>query len=237
MNDKTMQNDQTTNQPNPTSMSPEDSSATQVGQEQTSEEIVNDTAMAQAISEAEPEIEEPEESTEVPHGTEEENLEADTEAEPQEIVLTKADDSLLTDADNEEVKAFAVENNLNSEQAQGLLAQRESFFKEGQNRLMKNIEAQSEAQKKELLAMEAFSTDEAKAESFLGIKKVVDQFGDDEFKALMNTGFGNSPAVARLLLNISKAMGSDTIEGKAATPKPKEKTVHEKMYPHFFENS
>lgn len=67
--------------------------------------------------------------------------------------------------------------------------------------------------------------DQVKADKELGTpenlataKNVIDTFGDDEIRGLLNSsGMGNHPAVVRLMLKIGKAISEDTfVRGKAA---------------------
>lgn len=57
-----------------------------------------------------------------------------------------------------------------------------------------------------------------KAENLATAKTVIDTFGDDEIRSLLNsTGMGNHPAVVRLCLKIGKAISEDTfVRGKQA---------------------
>lgn len=56
-----------------------------------------------------------------------------------------------------------------------------------------------------------------KPENLATAKTVIDTFGDDEIRTLLNdTGMGNHPAVVRLCLKIGKAISEDTFaRGKA----------------------
>ena len=57
-----------------------------------------------------------------------------------------------------------------------------------------------------------------KPENLATAKNVIDTFGDDEIRSLLNdTGMGNHPAVVRLCLKIGKAISEDTfVRGKPA---------------------
>ena len=58
-------------------------------------------------------------------------------------------------------------------------------------------------------------------EALAAMRSVVDKFGGDELKSMLNaTGMGNHPVVARFIHNISKAMSEDRIVGKQAGEAP-----------------
>jgi hypothetical protein len=50
-----------------------------------------------------------------------------------------------------------------------------------------------------------------KPEALAAARKVIDKFGDDELKAVLNTtGYGNHPALVRLMHKVGQAMSEDT---------------------------
>lgn len=67
-------------------------------------------------------------------------------------------------------------------------------------------------------------------ESLAAATKVIEKFGDDNLKALLNTTkFGNHPAFFRFTTAIAKAISDDAFVG--GRPAPPQKTAAQRMYP------
>lgn len=162
-------------------------------------------------------------------------------SEPKTVVpdvyeLTLPKDSLLNPARLTEVSEFAKANKLTNEVAQAVL-ERESA----------NIAAYVDASKKQaeeaFVKMQSDWTNELKNDKEYGgdnfaknaelSKRVVDRFGDDQFKKdLQESGFGNHPGFNRLMAKIGKGMSEDNFVPGGAPPASKErKSTADVFYP------
>jgi hypothetical protein len=71
-----------------------------------------------------------------------------------------------------------------------------------------------------------------KDENQAAARKVVQEYGSDEFRALLNSsGMGNHPEVVRFVLNISKRMGEDSvIRSRGDSPAPRARDYASVLY-------
>ena len=131
--------------------------------------------------------------------------------EGEEIVISKPDESLLSDADMESIAAYS--------KAQGLSKEAEQKLVEYQSGVLgKHADEQMTAHERQVSGW----SEECKVDKEIGgenyeksvelAKRVVHKFGSDKFlESLNETGFGNNPEVVRCFARIGQAMASDTL--------------------------
>lgn len=146
--------------------------------------------------------------------------------EKYDFVLPK--DSMLSQGRVDKIAAYAKEQGLSQEQAQGLL-NRESeavseyqgglneAHKQGGSEWTKRIDAYEAA----IVADKEVGGQAAKESAELA-KRVISRFATDELKQQLDaTGFGSHPELVRLFVRIGKSMGEDAlvIPGKTGAAK------------------
>lgn len=149
-----------------------------------------------------------------------------TEAKPTEEVVYdfKAPEGIELDAASlDEFKAIAKDLKLPKDAAQkvvDLAAKREQARAEA---FAKQVEDWANTVKAD--------PELGKAENLAAARKVVDAFGDDEIKSLLNsTGMGNHPAVVRFMVKASKLISEDRIVTGKADAEPARKDPASILY-------
>lgn len=129
----------------------------------------------------------------------------------------------LDAASADEFKAIAKELNLSKDAAQkvvDLAVRREQARAEAFTKQVEDWAAQVKA-----------DPEMGKPENLAAARKVIETFGDDETKSLLNsTGMGNHPALVRFVLKISKAISEDKYLAGKDTSEPAKKDPASILY-------
>jgi hypothetical protein len=161
---------------------------------------------------------------------------AATVDEFEEYELNLFEGSSLTEEDLNEIAAEASRLNLNKEDAEKLLHLKDAAFKKGISLKEQEYTAKIEKARKEIENDPDFVGDK-KEQSFASISRAVQQFGDPELIALLNTpDVGNNLVIAKFLKRIGDAIAPDNLPGKgvAAAPTEKNSQTLQSWYPEFF---
>lgn len=195
--------------------------------EQTQESSIEDKLYnnqdAEAKAETQEEVKEQEPVKEEPVA------ESKEEAKEEIQYKIELEESVLEEAQLEEIANFAKEQGFSNELA-NKIAQRE-------NALLSNfMDAQEKSHEKmvndwaaEIEADKDFGR-EAFKDNVNNAHKVINRFASEEFKEILNSsGYGNHPELFKTFAKIGKAMANDeTVFGGNAAPK--EKTIEELFY-------
>jgi hypothetical protein len=146
---------------------------------------------------------------------------------PEKYDLKLSEGSLLDPSVLGKIETYAKELKLTQEQATAVLAEREeavaSFVEERKATWMKETQADKEIGGEGLKNNLELSS------------RVLERFGSPELKAeLDRSGYGNSPAVIRLLTRIGKAMSDDQLVSKG-TQGAGRPPIEERLYPNHKE--
>jgi hypothetical protein len=143
---------------------------------------------------------------------------------PESYDLKLSEDSYLNAKSLEQVTDFAKKNGLSNEEAQAIV-DREN------ERIATYVDEQSNQWQKDWEADKEIGGAEFKKNVELA-KRVVDRFGDADLKkGLERFGYGNHPALGRMLVKIGKAMAEDSLVIPGAAPKePERKSTAEIFY-------
>jgi len=161
---------------------------------------------------------------------------ATNESEEYEIELS--DDSPLSEEDLNEIAAEASRLNLSKEDAQKLLALKESTYKKALTIAEQKQLEKINTAKKEILSHPDFTGDN-KIKTFESINRVVEKFGDENLvKALNTPEIGNNLAIALFLKKIGDLIAPDSFEGKGAlsAQNDSKEAVLKTLYPSFYKN-
>ena len=154
--------------------------------------------------------------------------------------LELAEDSPLSQADLDDIAGIASERNLNQEQANQIIKEREDFFNKGYSAINAQNQARHTANAAALNADPAFSGD-MRVESFSDINRAAQTFGDDNLvAALKDPNIGNNIHLAKFLAKIGSALKDNGIEGLNngggnSQPVNAESLRLQRLYPSFFE--
>jgi hypothetical protein len=148
---------------------------------------------------------------------------------PEKYELTLPEETLLDAEATERVAAFAREHKLSNEHAQELVQREHDAVQAYADAFQANVDAEA-----------AKWLDQAKADPEIGgesfnenvelAKRVVDRFGDDDFKRALNKSrLGNHPALLRFVVGIGKGMSEDSFVKPGAQAK-EDKPIEEIFY-------
>lgn len=154
----------------------------------------------------------------------------------EEYELTLFEGSNLTEEDLNEIAAEASRLNLSKDDAEKLLKLKDSAYKKAISQKEQEYTAKIEKARKEIENDPDFVGDK-KEQSFASISRAVQQFGDPDLVALLNTpDVGNSLVLAKFLKRIGDAIAPDNLPGKgvAAAPAEKNSQTLQSWYPEFF---
>lgn len=157
--------------------------------------------------------------------------EANKSKAPEKYELKLPENSPLSAASIDKISSYAKEKGLSNDAAQAILERESQAVAEYRDSKMAELEETSKgwletAKTDKEIGGEAFKQNAELA------KRVVDRYGDKEFKeALNSSGFGNHPGLVKLLVRVGKQMSSDqlVIPGTQET-KPQIKTAAERLY-------
>lgn len=159
--------------------------------------------------------------------------------EEEEYELELKADSPLSEADLNEIATEASRLNLSKEDAEKLIASKESAYKTGASNVESKYQEKLQTHYNEMSTHPEFSG-EAAAESWKFLNKAIAGFGDTELVALLNTPeVGNLVPLAKFLKKVGMAMAPDASppEGKGTATSPSTNAESEalaRQYPAFF---
>lgn len=149
---------------------------------------------------------------------------------PEKYELTKAEGSLLTDAQLKDIETLARSSDLTNEQAQELLVKQEAGIKAYHDTLVNEHKAtvngwiDSVKNDKEL-GGENFGRTLERA------KTVMSTFADESFiKELETSGYGNHPGLLKMLNKVGEKMGENSAFHKAPTTQPTSRRPQDVLY-------
>lgn len=152
---------------------------------------------------------------------------------PEKYDLKLPEGSQLDAARVEKIASFAKERGLSNEQAQVILERESSAVNEHVEAQKAQFEQRkagwmSEIQADKEIGGEAFKENAERA------KRVVDRFGSDTFKKILNdTGLGNHPELVRLFSRIGKDMAEDRMVLPNASSSGEAKRIQDVFYPNM----
>jgi hypothetical protein len=209
----------------PTTTSSEPSTTSQEAPKVSSESQPEKSAIAEAVQ---------------PASTEEkpaEQVASDDAAEEfEEYELNLFEGSSLTEEDLNEIAAEASRLNLSKEDAEKLLQLKDSAYKKAISQKEQEYQTKIQNARKEIENDPDFIGDK-KDQSFASINRAVQQFGDEQLIALLNTpDVGNNLVLAKFLKRIGDAIAPDNLPGKGVAAAPVDKTSQslQSWYPEFF---
>lgn len=200
--------------------------------ESTEPETESSTASSETTTE---EVSSPDTKTETPSSDE-----PATEVEEfEEYEIETSEDSPLTEEEINEVAADAARLNLSKEDAQKLVKAREDYYNKGRSTYTTEVDKYIQERKAEFDADPDFAVGEKRVASFASIKRVIDKFGDDGMRQLINTpGIGDNVVLAKFLKRLGDTIAPETqLEGNKGSQintNPTEKSPLEEMYPDFY---
>ena len=128
-----------------------------------------------------------------------------------EYNLKLEEDSPLDASHIDLVSAFAKENKLSNEQAQALLKQQEETVASFWDKQVEAAEKEKEVWRQTIIDDPTLGGENLKTNSE-NAKRVVQRFGDEDFiNLLRDTGYGDHPAVFRVLSKLGAMMSEDTL--------------------------
>jgi hypothetical protein len=131
---------------------------------------------------------------------------------PDEYELELAADSVLSEADLEEIAVEAERLGLGKEDAQKFLTMRENAFKAGQSKY-EAIAQEALKKEYETISKDPMYLGEEKIKTQAYHHAVLKEFGNDEFNALMNDPkWGNNIILAKFLRKVGEALPDDVFQ-------------------------
>jgi hypothetical protein len=165
-----------------------------------------------------------------------EEVAATSADEFEEYDLSLFEGSSLTEEDLNEIASEASRLNLSKEDAEKLLHLKDSAYKKAIAQKEQEYQAKIQEARKQIENDPDFVGDK-KEQSFASISRAVQQFGDPDLVALLNTpDVGNNIVIAKFLKRIGDAIAPDSLPGKgvAAAPAEKNSQTLQNWYPEFF---
>lgn len=139
--------------------------------------------------------------------------------------------SPLKATDLEESLAYAKQNGFSVEQAQKLVDRESAVVSRVESAQRAHLEEMSKTWVKESQADKEFGGEAFNTNVELA-KRVVERFGTDNFKKMLNdSGFGNNPEVLRIFTRIGKTMAEDTLVIPGSQSASRKKSIEEIFYP------
>lgn len=136
-----------------------------------------------------------------------------SQVEDEEYELELSEDSPLSQEELDAIAQYAGENALTKEDAEALIANRESLVKQGMQISEQRLQEQYKKLSSDFLSDPDFN-EENRAESFASIKRAVDNFGDQNLvEALKDPVVGNNIALGKFLKKIGDLIGPEGFEG------------------------
>lgn len=155
---------------------------------------------------------------------------------PEKYELKLAAGALLDQTRVDDIAAYAKQNGLSQEQAQGLLDREQSavasFAQNQQTQIKQTTDAWLESVKSDKeIGGDKFNENVEMA------KRVITKFGTDDFKQQLDkTGLGNHPELIRVFSRVGKAMSEDQLVLPGAKTKAPAKDLADRIYPTTKEN-
>lgn len=150
---------------------------------------------------------------------------------PEKYELKLPENSPLSAAHIDKISTYAKEKGLSNDEAQAILERESKAVEEYRDSKMAELQETSKGWLKAAETDKEIGGEAFKQNAELA-KRVVDRYGDKEFKeALNSSGFGNHPGLVKLLVRIGKQMSGDqlVIPGTQET-KPQVKSAAERLY-------
>lgn len=154
----------------------------------------------------------------------------------EEYELNLFEGSNLTEEDLNEIAAEASRLNLSKEDAEKLLHLKDSAYKKAISQKEQEYQAKIKEARSQIENDPDFIGDK-KEQSFASISRAVQQFGDPDLVALLNTpDVGNNIVIAKFLKRIGDAIAPDNLPGKGVASAPAEGNSQslKSWYPEFF---
>lgn len=149
---------------------------------------------------------------------------------PEKYDLELGDDTSLEESDLERIATEGRELGLSSEECQGLVDLEDRVSKQFQERQMDHVKEVRGTWIKEAETDKEIGGENFKENLELS-KRVIDKFGSDGFKKLVeDTDFGNHKEVIRVFARIGKLMGEDNLVHSKTPPGGKKLSAEEKLY-------
>lgn len=154
----------------------------------------------------------------------------DAQGAPEKYDLKLPEKSALDASAIERIAAYAKEQGLTNEEAQGLLeieSEAVSRYAQAQAEQVKSkVEGwKADVRKDKEIGGEAFEKNVELA------KRVVERFASEDFKKALNeTGLGNHPELVRVFFKIGLAMADDSLVQSGAQIGPKSRDVADLLY-------